>query len=198
MSHESDSTRREPRQRTNTPETPADIESILEEIEGIVSGLDSNSPSGHSPSQELDAKASPEPSSTATEQPFDLATLEQELDDAIEAELGVRAESPIEERRENTTETADTPLAALATTQPTPATTRTPNRPTSRVVSAILRPLAAPVARLDPQARLLLSLVSISLALWAPVVLGLALYRAAEANAPEPAEKADVLESVTH
>jgi hypothetical protein len=193
MSHDNESTRREAKQRTNTPDTPADIESILEEIEGIVSGLDP-----HSPSPELDANPSPEPSSTATEQPFDLATLEQELDDAIEAELGVRAESPIEERRENTTETADTPLAALATTQPTPATTRTPNRPTSRVVSAILRPLAAPVARLDPQARLLLSLVSISLALWAPVVLGLALYRAAEANAPEPAEKAGVLESVTH
>jgi hypothetical protein len=176
------------------------VKSIISEIDGIVDGLPgvgkqvanskgqaamSEMPADHARMQPQDAFQFTPGSKDET---FDIDQLEQELNVAIAAELGDDpvAEETVEPPKGDVVTDRDDAQAAgdAETTNQTPCETleepvaRTegfdgqddlPSRPSS-TIDHMLRPLSAPVERLSPNARQVLNVITISTALWVPVV----------------------------
>jgi hypothetical protein len=193
------STRRVIQEETSdkTGPTADGVKSIISEIDGIVDGLPAvgkqvaNS-KGQAPMTEATtdhARMQPQDAFQFTpdskDETFDINQLEQELSVAIAAELGddPTGEETSEETRtevdtnhEGASVPADSGSSRSREAQEERATTADETGPDdlpsarSARVDRLLRPLSAPVERLSPNGRQVLNVITISTALWVPVV----------------------------
>jgi hypothetical protein len=173
------------------------VASILDEIEGIVSGIEptltpkSEEPPAKPELQTPVAEATPEPATAAESTPesleFSIGRLEAELEDAIATELGGELRPDME-----------TPPAEVVAPQgPTPKSVPTekpaegadviegppekfeelPSLHRSNahdLLAMVLSPVVTPIERLSPRDRILVNVAVLSVVLWVPIVWFLA------------------------
>ena len=193
------STRRVIQQETSdkTGPTADGVKSIISEIDGIVDGLpaagkqvaNSKSQAPMTETTTDHARMQPQDAFQFTpgskDETFDINQLEQELSVAIAAELGddptgdetaEQSRTEVDTNHEGASVPADSGSARPRETPEEPATNLDENGPDdlpssrSSRVDRLLRPLSAPVERLSPNGRQVLNVITISTALWVPVV----------------------------
>lgn len=172
----------------------ADVATILDEIEGIVSGIEPSNPPKSTDSPEEPERAAPAAeASPSIPEPleFSIERLEAELEDAIATELGGEPHAAKDA----------TPTVVLTPTEPTPepSPTEKPSegadvielppeefeQPSGEVtpghrlgshhlLAMVFCPCAAPIERLSARDRLLVNVVVLSLVFWVPIVWFLA------------------------